>query len=69
MQDIIVEQLHNIESASELLNCNPRVLREQAKSGILKANKKLGTWYVLYSDLIAFVMSEGTEDGTEEDAD
>lgn len=66
---VILEQLHTIESASEILKCNPRVLREKAKSGQLKANKKLGKWYVLYSDLIAFVMSEGTEYGTEEDAD
>ena len=69
MQYFVQEQLHTIETASEILKCNERVLREKVKAGIIKGHKKFGKWYVLYSDLIAFVMSEGTEDGTEEDAD
>jgi len=66
---VILEQLHTIESASEILKCNPRVLREKAKSGQLKANKKLGKWYVLYSDLIAFITDESTDENTDDGTD
>ena len=63
---VILEQLHTIESASEILKCNPRVLREKAKSGQLKANKKFGKWYVLYSELVTYITSDN-ENETDND--
>ena len=40
MQYFVQEQLHTIETASEILKCNERVLKEKVKAGIIKGHKK-----------------------------
>ncbi len=65
MQYFVQEQLHTIETASEILKCNERVLREKVKAGIIKGHKKFGKWYVLYSDLVSYIISDTDSDGNE----
>lgn len=46
------------QAAANVLNCNLRVLREKFKSGEIGGYKKLGKWYTLHSDLVAYLKSE-----------
>ncbi len=66
MQYFVQEQLHTIETASEILKCNERVLREKIKAGIIKGHKKFGKWYVLYSELVTYITSD-TDTDTDND--
>ncbi|MCH2043428.1 MAG: helix-turn-helix domain-containing protein [Saprospiraceae bacterium] len=49
------EKFYTIDAASELLSCNPRVLRSKINTGELKAYKQLKRWFIFHSDLIEFI--------------
>ena len=65
MQYFVQEQLHTIETASEILKCNERVLREKIKAGTIKGYKKFGKWYVLYSELVTYITSDADSDAND----
>jgi excisionase family DNA binding protein len=62
----ILETIYTIETAAELLKCNPRVLRENVRTGVIKGHKKIGKWYLLHSDIVKFIASDSTDEGTDD---
>lgn len=53
----MLDKIYTAESAAALLNCNVRTLRKKLKDKTIKGYKKLGKWYLLHSDIIAYLKS------------
>jgi len=52
-----MDSIYTAEKVAEILNAHIRTIRKKLKAGSLKGYKKMGKWYVLHSDLIAFIKS------------
>ena len=51
------EKIYTIESASDMLGCTVRYLRDKIKAKEVKAYKKGKRYYLLHSDIINFIKS------------
>ena len=47
----------SLKEAAELLKCNPEVLRQKAKAGIVPAAKPSKSWVFIEDDLVAYIRS------------
>lgn len=47
--------IYTIESAAAVLHCSTRTLADKFREGDIKAYKKLGQWYTLHGDLVAYL--------------
>lgn len=53
-------QFYTLSEAATKLNCNERVLRNKLGTGEIKGYKRMNKWYILHSDLIAYIQ-KGTD--------
>jgi hypothetical protein len=49
--------IYTMARAAKLLGSNQRSVADKCRSGELKAYRKFNKWYILHSDLIAFLKS------------
>lgn len=65
----IEEEILTDEAAAALLNCHLKTLQKEIREGRLKGTRRMGKWYVLKSDLIAYIRSgsASTDSDTETD--
>ena len=52
---LTVNRIYTIDSAAAELNCSTRTLADKFREGEIKAYKRLGQWYTLHSDLVAYL--------------
>ena len=50
-----MKEIYTVQEAAEVLNSNPRTVRELIKNGDLKAYFKLRKYYILHNDLINYI--------------
>jgi excisionase family DNA binding protein len=50
-----MKEISTVEEVADFLNVNVRTIRQAISEGKLKAYKQFGRWYVLESDLVAFI--------------
>ena len=61
-----MKEISTVEEVADFLNVNVRTIRQAISEGKLKAYKQFGRWYVLESDLVAFIKA-GKQKEDEED--
>lgn len=62
----IEEDILTSEAVANILNSSQKVIERELRAGKLKGTKRLGKWFVLKSDLIAYIRSGATQ-GEEND--
>ncbi len=62
------DKIYTLEQAAEALSANVQILRKKIKEGEIKAYKRLRKWYILHSDLVAYIKGGETDgkDGNED---
>lgn len=50
-----MKEIMTVEEVAEVLKVTERTVRTAISEGKLKAHKQFGKWYVLASDLVAFI--------------
>ncbi len=58
----VIEDFYTLGKAAEKLEVNERYVRDQISDGKLVAHKRGSRWYILHSDLVAFVSAGKTKD-------
>ena len=56
-----IEDFYTLGKAAEKLEVNERFVRDQIADGKLIAHKRGSRWYILHSDLIAFIATGKTK--------
>lgn len=51
----IEEDILNADQVAEKLNSSKKVVERELRDGKLKGTKRLGKWFILRSDLIAYI--------------
>lgn len=51
----INEEILTPEQVAELLGCSRKIIEAKLRAGELVGSKRVGRWYVLRSDLIAWI--------------
>ena len=51
----LYDTIYTIDTAAAALNCSARTLGDKFREGEIRAYKRLGQWYTLHSDLVAFL--------------
>ena len=58
----IEEEILNAEQVAEILNSSKKVVERELREGKLTGHKRLSKWFVLKSDLIAYIRTAPKED-------
>lgn len=58
----IEEEILNAEQVAEILNSSKKVVERELRDGKLTGHKRLSKWFVLKSDLIAYIRAAPKED-------
>jgi hypothetical protein len=58
----IEEEILDAESVAVVLNSSKKVVERELREGKLKGYKRLGKWFVLKSDLVAYIRSADNSD-------
>lgn len=58
----IEEEILNAEQVAEILNSSKKVVERELREGKLTGHKRLSKWFVLKSDLIAYIRAAPKED-------
>ena len=58
----IEEEILNAEQVAEILNSSKKVVEKELREGKLTGHKRLSKWFVLKSDLIAYIRAAPKED-------
>jgi len=58
------------EAVASILDSSKKIVERELREGKIKGTKRLGKWFILKSDLIAYIRSGGESKNTsEEDTD
>lgn len=52
---IIEETFYTAEQAANLLSSTKKVIEKKLRAGEVKGSKRLGKWFILRSDIIAYI--------------
>lgn len=58
----IEEEILNADQVAEILNSSKKVVEKELREGKLTGHKRLSKWFVLKSDLIAYIRTAPKED-------
>lgn len=61
-----MKEISTVEEVADFLNVNVRTIRQAISEGKLKAYKQFGRWYVMESDLVAFIKAGKQKDDRED---
>lgn len=66
----IEEDILTSDAVALILNSSKKIVERELRLGKLKGTKRIGKWFILKSDLIAYIRSGGDlEDNTEDETD
>jgi len=49
------KDFYTVEEACALLSVSKRSLEDELRSGNIKASKRFARWYILHTDLVAYI--------------
>ncbi len=55
MEKMLIEEVYTLVKACEFLDIKERSLGDLLRAGKIKGYKKLNKWYILKSDLLAYI--------------
>ena len=55
-------EIYTVTTAAAVLDCEPKTIERLCRTGELRAFKRLRKWFILHSDLVAYI--EGGETAT-----
>lgn len=59
----IEEEILDAEKVAEMLNSSKKVVERELREGLIKGTKRLGKWFVLKSELIAYIRNGEKQEG------